>query len=170
MTDLNDKKNYLIDMDGVLVRGHAPIPGAVEFIERLRDGGYKFMVLTNNPLYTTRDLSYRLRNTGLEIEPERIYTSAMATAQFLHLQKPEGTAYVVGESGLTHAIHDIGYTITDREPDYVVVGETHAYSIDQITVAIRRNTASCRHAVPWPHSSNRRRGGARCSSVSPIPS
>lgn len=153
MTELNDKKNYLIDMDGVLVRGHAPIPGAVEFIERLRDGGYKFMVLTNNPLYTTRDLSYRLRNTGLEIEPERIYTSAMATAQFLHLQKPEGTAYVVGESGLTHAIHDIGYTITDREPDYVVVGETHAYSIDQITVAIRLVAAGSHFIATNPDKS-----------------
>lgn len=132
-----ENTNYLIDMDGVLVRGHAPIPGAAAFIARLRERGCKFMVLTNNPLYTTRDLSYRLRATGLEIEPERIYTSAMATAQFLQNQKPEGTAYVVGESGLTHAIHDVGYVITDRNPDYVVLGETHAYSIDQITVAIR---------------------------------
>ncbi len=137
MSNANEKKNYLIDMDGVLVRGQQPIPGAAEFIARLREADCKFMVLTNNPLYTTRDLAYRLRATGLDIEPERIYTSAMATAQFLHLQKPEGTAYVVGESGLTHAIHDVGYVITDRNPDYVVLGETHGYSFDQVTTAIR---------------------------------
>jgi len=153
MAEPNEKKNYLIDMDGVLVRGHAPIAGAAEFIGRLREGGFKFMVLTNNPLYTTRDLSYRLRATGLDIEPERIYTSAMATAQFLHLQKPEGTAYVVGESGLTHAIHDAGYVITDRDPDYVVLGETHAYSIDQITVAIRLVAAGAHFIATNPDKS-----------------
>lgn len=150
---MTEKKNYLIDMDGVLVRGHAPIEGAAEFVGRLREGDFKFMVLTNNPLYTPRDLSYRLRATGLEIEPERIYTSAMATAQFLQLQRPEGTAYVVGESGLTHAIHEAGYVITDREPDYVVLGETHAYSIDQITVAIRLVAAGSHFIATNPDKS-----------------
>lgn len=153
MTEPNEKKNYLIDMDGVIVRGHAPIAGAAEFIGRLRDGDFEFMVLTNNPLYTPRDLSYRLRVTGLDIEPERIYTSAMATAQFLHLQKPEGTAYVVGESGLTHAIHEVGYVITDRNPDYVVLGETHAYSIDQITAAIRLVAAGSHFIATNPDKS-----------------
>ncbi len=153
MTKSLEKKNYLIDMDGVLVRGQVPIPGAIEFVERLRDGDFKFMVLTNNPLYTPRDLSYRLRATGLEIEPERIYTSAMATAQFLNLQKAEGTAYVVGESGLTHAIHDAGYVITDRNPDYVILGETHAYSIDQITVAIRLVAAGAHFIATNPDKS-----------------
>lgn len=153
MTETTDKKNYLIDMDGVLVRGQEPIDGAVAFIERLREGGHKFMVLTNNPLYTPRDLSYRLRVTGLDIEPERIYTSAMATAQFLRLQKPAGTAYVVGESGLTHAIHEIGYVITDRDPDYMVLGETHAYSIDQVTIAIRLVAAGAHFIATNPDKS-----------------
>jgi NagD protein len=153
LNDTNEKKNYLIDMDGVLVRGQAPIAGAAEFIARLRDGGHKFMVLTNNPLYTTRDLSYRLRVTGLEIEPERIYTSAMATAQFIQNQKPDGTAYVVGESGLTHAIYETGYVITDRNPDYVVLGETHAYSIDQITMAIRLVAAGAHFIATNPDKS-----------------
>lgn len=153
MTEASAKNNYLIDMDGVLVRGHAPIEGAAEFIDRLREGGHKFMVLTNNPLYTTRDLAYRLRATGLDIGPEHIFTSAMATAQFLRMQKPEGTAFVVGETGLTHAIHDVGYVITDRDPDYVVLGETHAYSIDQITVAIRLVAAGAHFIATNPDKS-----------------
>jgi len=130
-------KNYLIDMDGVLVSGRMIIPGADGFIQRLQELGIEFLVLTNNPLYTPRDLAHRLHNIGLNVPQERIFTSAMATARFLHSQKPEGTAFVIGESGLTEAIHKSGYIITDHAPDYVVLGETHTYNLELITKAIR---------------------------------
>ena len=130
-------KNYLIDMDGVLIRGRDVIPGADEFIERLKTRGAEFLVLTNNPIYTPGDLSHRLRLIGLDVPVERIFTSAMATARFLQSQKPKGTAFVIGESGLTEAIHNVNYVITDHEPDYVVLGETHAYNLEIITRAIR---------------------------------
>jgi NagD protein len=130
-------KNILMDMDGVLVRGRTPIPGAPEFIDQLNANGVDYLVLTNNPLYTPSDLSHRLQTNGLAIPTERIFTSAMATAQFLHSQRPNGKAFVIGESGLTTAIHDIGYVMTDENPDYVVLGETHAYSLETITKAIR---------------------------------
>lgn len=130
-------KNYLIDMDGVLVSGRTIIPGADQFIARLQASGAEFLVLTNNPLYTPGDLAHRFRLIGLDIPAERIFTSAMATARFLHSQKAAATAFVIGESGLTSAIHTVGYVITDVIPDYVVLGETHSYNLEQITKAIR---------------------------------
>jgi len=132
-----EPKNYLIDMDGVLVSGQVPIPGAVEFINRLRKRERPFLVLTNNSLYTPGDLAHRLQTAGLPIQKEQIFTSAMATARFLMAQKPNATAYVIGETGLTVAIHDAGYILTDINPDYVVLGETFMYNFEQITRAVR---------------------------------
>jgi NagD protein len=129
--------NFLIDMDGVLVRGSTRIPQADQFIQRLQDLGREYLVLTNNSLYTPGDLSHRLNTLGLNIPEERIFTSAMATAQFLHSQRPQGAAFVIGESGLTEAIHRVGYVITDFQPDYVVLGETNSYHFETITRAVR---------------------------------
>jgi NagD protein len=132
-----EPKNYLIDMDGVLVRGQIPIPGAAEFIEKLKSRRAKFLVLTNNPLLTPGDLSHRLQNTGLDIDSQSIFTSAMATAMFLKSQMPGGKAFAIGESGLTEALHQAGFILTDMNPDYVVLGETNIYSFEMITRAIR---------------------------------
>ncbi|ABD13239.1 MULTISPECIES: HAD-IIA family hydrolase [Frankia] len=130
-------ENYLIDMDGVLVHEEHPIPGADAFLAGIGEAGLGFLVLTNNSIYTARDLSARLAGAGLTIPPERIWTSALATALFLHTQRPRGSAYVVGEAGLTTALHDIGYVLSDRSPDYVVLGETRTYSFEAITKAVR---------------------------------
>ncbi len=146
-------KNYLIDMDGVLVRGRTTIPGAHVFLQRLREREAKYLVLTNNPMYTPGDLAHRLNLMGLDIPAENIFTSAMATAMFLHAQNPSGTAFVIGESGLTSMIHQAGYVITDHDPDYVVLGETHAYSVDAITKAIRMVAAGARFVATNPDPS-----------------
>lgn len=130
-------KSILSDMDGVLVRGRTVIPGAVEFVQRLKDEGRKFMVLTNNSIYPPAILAYRLSRIGLEVPIESIHTSALATAQFLHTQRPGGTAYLIGEEGLREALEDVHYHITDESPDYVVLGETNDYNFDRITHAIR---------------------------------
>ncbi|NTU76037.1 MAG: HAD family hydrolase [Anaerolineaceae bacterium] len=130
-------KNYLIDMDGVLVTGKQLIPGADLFLKRLDQCGAQYLILTNNPLYTPRDLSHRLGTSGLQVPPEHIFTSAMATGRFLAAQKPNGKAFIIGESGLTHAIYAAGYVSTDINPDYVVVGEVFNYNFDQITTAVR---------------------------------
>jgi NagD protein len=130
-------KTYLMDMDGVLVRGTQLIPGAQEFIGRLRARDLPFQILTNNSLYTPRDLQVRLASIGLHVETEELFTSALATAQFLKTQSPGGSAYVIGESGLTTALHDVGYILTDINPDYVVLGETLTYSFQRLTQAIR---------------------------------
>lgn len=131
------RKNYLLDMDGVLVRGNIPIDGADRFIADLVKYNLEYLVFTNNPLYTQRDLAHRLQALGLNIPPERIFTSSMATAHFLQTQHPKGKAFVIGESGLTQALYEIGYVITDINPDYVVLGETLNYNLEQITKAIR---------------------------------
>ena len=126
-----------MDMDGVLVREDHAIPGADRFLARLREKGLPFLVLTNNSIYTPRDLSARLRATGLDLPEQAIWTSALATARFLDDQRPGGSAFVIGESGLTTALHEVGYTLTDSQPDYVVLGETRTYSFERITRAIR---------------------------------
>jgi NagD protein len=130
-------KNFIIDMDGVLVHGKRIIPGADQFINKLIQQQRKFLLLTNNPVYTPRDLAHRLQAIDIHIQENQIFTSALATASFLHRQRPDGKAFVLGESGLTEAIHDIGYIITDMNPDYVVLGETLAYNFQMIKKAIR---------------------------------
>ncbi|NLN93176.1 MAG: HAD family hydrolase [Candidatus Hydrogenedens sp.] len=150
---MNEPKNYLIDMDGVLVRGRMPVPGAQNFINALKEKKAKFLVVTNNPMFSQADLAYRLRSVGLDIPPENIFTSAMATAQFLHSQLPGGTAFVIGESGLTSALHGIGYIITDHNPDYVVLGETMAYHLEQITQAVRLVAGGARFIATNPDAS-----------------
>ena len=134
---------YLTDMDGVLHREGDMIPGADEFISRLRDEDIPFMVLTNNSMQTPRDLSAKLTRMGLHIEPERIWTSATATAKFLSQQVGEASAYVIGEAGLTTALHEMGWILTEADPDFVVLGETRTYSFEALTTAcnlIRRGS------------------------------
>jgi NagD protein len=129
--------SWLMDMDGVLVHEESAIPGADRFLARLRERELPFLVLTNNSIYTRRDLAARLRTSGLEVPEERIWTSANATAAFLEKQRPGGTAFAIGEAGLTTALHGAGYTLTERAPDYVVLGETRTYSFERIAQAIR---------------------------------
>ena len=130
-------ESWLSDMDGVLVREEHAVPGAAEFLARLEERGRKFLVLTNNSIFTPRDLSARLAISGLQVPEDAIWTSALATATFLADQLPHGTAHVIGEAGLTTALHDVGYVLTDRNPDFVVLGETRTYSFEAITRAIR---------------------------------
>jgi NagD protein len=139
-----------MDMDGVLVHEEQAVPGADAFIAALRERETPFLVLTNNSIYTRRDLAARLAASGLRIPESAIWTSALATADFLAGQRPGGSAFVIGESGLTTALHDAGYTMTDRDPDYVVLGETRTYSFERITRAIRLVVAGARFIATNP--------------------
>jgi 5'-nucleotidase len=141
-----------MDMDGVLVHELAALPGADQFLRRLRELGRPYLLLTNNSIYTRRDLAASLRATGLEVDEDEIWTSALATARFLEGQRPNGTAFVVGESGLTTALYQAGYTLTEREPDYVVLGETRTYSFERITQAIRLVAEGARFIATNPDS------------------
>jgi NagD protein len=143
-------RSWLMDMDGVLVHEEAAIPGANDFLGRLRDTQTPFLVLTNNSIYTRRDLAARLLASGLEVPEESIWTSALATAGFLQDQRPNGSAFVIGETGLTTALHQAGYTLTERNPDYVVLGETRTYSFERITQAIRLISSGARFIATNP--------------------
>jgi NagD protein len=145
--------SWLMDMDGVLVHEEDAIPGADRFLAALRDRAIPFLVLTNNSIYTQRDLSARLRASGLDVPEESIWTSALATAHFLVDQRPGGSAYVIGEAGLTTALHQAGYTLTERDPDYVILGETRTYSFERITRAIRLIAAGARFIATNPDPS-----------------
>ena len=141
---------WLTDMDGVLVHEGQALPGAAEFLARLRERGRRFLVLTNNSIFTARDLRARLATSGLDVPESAIWTSALATAQFLEDQHPGGSAFVIGEAGLTTALHQSGYVLTDTAPDYVVLGETRTYSFEAITKAIRLIDAGARFIATNP--------------------
>jgi NagD protein len=153
MTDPRPIETWLTDMDGVLVHEEEPIPGAKEFVTALKASGRPFLVLTNNSIFTPRDLRARLLGSGIDVPEQSLWTSALATAQFLDDQRPQGSAYVVGEAGLTTALHDIGYTMTERSPDYVVLGETRTYSFEAITKAIRLIEGGARFIATNPDPS-----------------
>jgi NagD protein len=146
-------ESWLMDMDGVLVHEEDAISGADRFLAALRARAIPFLVLTNNSIYTPRDLSARLRASGLDVPEESIWTSALATAKFLEDQRPGGSAFVIGEAGLTTAMHQSGYTLTERDPDYVVLGETRTYSFERITHAIRLIAAGARFIATNPDPS-----------------
>ena len=131
------RHGYLIDMDGVLYRGHALIPGADAFVHELRQRSIPFRFLTNNSQRTRRDIVAKLQRMGIDVEDEHIYTCAMATATFLEQQKPNGTAFVIGEGGLLNALHQHGYAVVDRDPDYVVVGEGRTFNLELVEAAVK---------------------------------
>jgi NagD protein len=143
-------KAYLMDMDGVLIRGSQVIPGAAEFIEKLKSVGAPFMMLTNNSRFTPRDHQARLKAIGLDIPEQSIFTSALATARFLDSQRPKSSAYVIGEAGMTTALHEIGYVLTEHSPEYVVLGETITYNFEQLTIASRLIMAGSRFIATNP--------------------
>jgi NagD protein len=137
-------------MDGVLVREEHALPGAADFLQRLVDRDRRFLVLTNNSIFTPRDLAARLARSGLKVPEDAIWTSALATSTFLADQLPHGSAYVIGEAGLTTALHGVGYTLTDREPDFVILGETRTYSFEAITKAIQLISQGARFIATNP--------------------
>jgi NagD protein len=163
-------ESWLTDMDGVLIHEGHPIPGAPEFVGKLRDSGRPFLVLTNNSMYTARDLHARLARMGIDVPEASIWTSALATAQFLDDQRPAGTAYVIGEAGLTTALHDVGYILSNQEPDYVVLGETRTYSFEAITTAIRLINGGARFIATNPDVTGPSNEGAlpACGSVAAL--
>lgn len=137
LTEMPPVTAWLSDMDGVLVKENRALPGAQEFLDALRRRDMPFLVLTNNSIFTNRDLSARLANSGLDVPEEHIWTSANATASFLTQQSPNSTAFVIGEAGLITALHAAGYVMTDQSPEFVVLGETRNYDFNALTTAIR---------------------------------
>ena len=128
---------FLIDMDGVIYRGSELIPGAKEFVARLRREQVPFLFLTNNSQRTRRDMVAKLHRLDIHVEEHHLFTSAMATARFLASQKPGGTAYVLGEGGLLQALHQNGFAIVDHEPDFVVIGEGRTFTLEMLDRATK---------------------------------
>ncbi|MBE7015229.1 MAG: HAD family hydrolase [Ruminococcaceae bacterium] len=136
MKEILEKVGFICDMDGVIYHGNKILDGVFEFVNWLIDNNKKFVFLTNSPEKTPHELSMKLERMGLLVSPDHFYTSAMATAEFLHSQKPGCTAYVIGEAALTKALYDHKIYMNDVNPDYVVVGETRTYSFEKIEKAI----------------------------------
>lgn len=135
MENIKNKLGFICDMDGVIYHGNKILDGVAEFVNWMLENNKKFVFLTNSSERTPHELSMKLDRMGLQVTPDHFYTSAMATAEFLHSQKPDSTAYVIGEAALTKALYDKGIYMNDVNPDYVVVGETSTYSFEKITKA-----------------------------------
>lgn len=133
--DFNTIKGFICDMDGVIYHGNQILPGVREFIQWMQDENKEYLFLTNNSGYTPRELNQKLARMGLDVPEEHFYTSALATAAFLRQQAPGCSVFAIGEAGLLNALYDAGVTMNDVNPDYVVVGEGRAYSLDTLTKA-----------------------------------
>lgn len=140
------RHGYLIDMDGVIYRGSEAIPGAADFISYLQDEDIPYLFLTNNSAYTPLDVVVKLRKFNIETSAEHVYTSAQATAEFVHRQKPDGTAFVIGEGGLLSALHETNYATSREKPDYVIVGEGRVLNFEMVEHA-HRCIASGSHLI-----------------------
>lgn len=137
ISDIQQRSGFIIDMDGVLYHGSRLLPGAAEFVAWLQQSQKRFVFLTNSSERSPRELAQKLERLDITVDEEHFYTSALATAGFLASQCPGGSAYVIGETGLTNAIYTAGLSMNDVDPDYVVIGETRSYNYDTITRAIR---------------------------------
>ncbi len=133
---IRKKSGFICDMDGVIYHGNKVLPGVKEFIQWLQKENKRFLFLTNSSERSQRELQDKLARMGILVEMEHFYTSALATASFLHSQKSKGSAYVIGEAGLLNALYDIGYRMNNVDPDYVVMGEARSYSYEKIEQAV----------------------------------
>lgn len=137
MQEIRNKKGFICDMDGVIYHGNQLLPGAQQFVNWMKTENKHFIFLTNSSERSPRELQQKLERLGLQVEESHFYTSALATASFMASQKPDGSAYVIGEAGLTNAIYDVGFSMNDVNPDYVVVGETRSYNFEKIERAVK---------------------------------
>ena len=134
--NIKAKSGFIIDMDGVIYHGNKLLPGVNEFLNWLEQSDKKFLFLTNASERTPKELQEKLKRLGINVGEDHFYTSALATAGFLASQKPNGSAYIIGDAGLIHALYSVGYTINNVNPDYVVVGDTHSYNFEKIEMAV----------------------------------
>ncbi|HOB85245.1 MAG TPA: HAD-IIA family hydrolase [Bacteroidales bacterium] len=133
---IKSKSGFIIDMDGVIYHGNRLLPGVTEFVSWMERSGKRYLFLTNASERTPKELHEKLKRLGIEVGEDHFYTSALATASFLASQKPDGSAYIIGDAGLIHALYSVGYTINNVNPDYVVVGDTHGYTFEKIELAV----------------------------------
>jgi NagD protein len=136
LESIKSKEGFIIDMDGVIYHGNKLLPGVTDFLAWLEESGKKYLFLTNSSERTPKELQEKLKRLGINVGEEHFYTSALATASFLANQKPDGSAYIIGDAGLIHALYSVGYTMNNVSPDYVVVGDTHSYNFEKVELAV----------------------------------
>jgi NagD protein len=136
LENIKGKTGYIIDMDGVIYHGNKLLPGVTDFLAWLETSGKKYLFLTNSSERTPKELHEKMKRLGIDVAEDHFYTSALATASFLSNQKPDGSAYIIGDAGLIHALYSVGYSVNNVNPDYVVVGDTHSYNFEKVELAV----------------------------------
>jgi NagD protein len=133
---IRNKEGFIIDMDGVIYHGNRILPGVIDFLNWLEESGKQYLFLTNSSERTPKELHEKLERLGINVGEEHFYTSALATASFLSSQIPNGSAYIIGDAGLIHAMYSVGYSVNNVNPNYVVVGDTHSYNFEKVELAV----------------------------------
>ena len=136
ISSIKSKSGFIIDMDGVIYHGNKLLRGVTDFLNWMEREGKQFLFLTNSSERTPKELHEKLKRLGINVSDDHFYTSALATAAFLSSQKPNGSAFVIGDAGLINALYSVGYSTNSVNPDYVVVGETHGYNFEKIEIAV----------------------------------
>lgn len=136
LENIKGKSGYIIDMDGVIYHGNKLLPGVTDFLAWLETSGKKYLFLTNSSERTPKELHEKMKRLGIDVGEDHFYTSALATASFLSNQKPNGSAFIIGDAGLIHALYSVGYSVNNVNPDYVVVGDTHSYNFEKVEIAV----------------------------------
>lgn len=134
---MKQKIGFILDMDGVVYKGHDIVPGADRFVKFLQANDFPFLFVTNNSQRSRRDIQRKLSKMDINVGEDNIFTCSMSTARFIGKQHPNATAYVIGDSGLMNALHINGITLDDQHPDYVIVGEGKSFNMNMIETATK---------------------------------
>ncbi|WP_422482226.1 HAD-IIA family hydrolase [Pleomorphochaeta sp. DL1XJH-081] len=159
LEQIRSKQAFICDMDGVIYHGNRLLPGVKKFIDWLKEENKRFLFLTNSSERSPLELKLKMRRLGMELDVDHFYTSALATAGFLASQVPLGTAYVIGEAGLINALYEVGYSMNDINPDYVVVGESKTYNYETVIKAVSLVRNGARLIGTNPDTSGPSEGG-----------
>ncbi|RFU67214.1 TIGR01457 family HAD-type hydrolase [Bacillus sp. V59.32b] len=128
-------RGYLIDLDGTMYRGTEKIEEAGDFVHELRKRGIPYLFVTNNSSRTPAQVAEKLREFDIPTEDTQVFTTSMATANYIAEHKKKASVYVVGEEGIIHALEEKGMTIDDDNPDFVVMGIDRGVNYEKLAKA-----------------------------------
>lgn len=128
-------KAYLIDLDGTMYRGIEKIEEASDFVKALNDKNIPYLFVTNNSSQKPENVAKKLMSFDIPATKEQVYTTSLATADYIYEQTPNAKIYMIGEEGLRHALVEKGFELTDESPDYVVIGIDREITYEKLAKA-----------------------------------
>ncbi|WNF36358.1 TIGR01457 family HAD-type hydrolase [Bacillaceae bacterium IKA-2] len=128
-------EGYLIDLDGTMYRGKERIIEAIEFVKELAKREIPYLFVTNNSSKTSEQVSKALVEMGIPATEDHVFTTSIATANFIADEKKAASIYMIGEVGLETALKKKGFTFKNEAVDYVVIGIDREISYEKLATA-----------------------------------